>query len=316
MSATPRTRLAKKALGNDRSGAFHATEGHVVNGQAVNGHVASDRDHRLGATLVRLGRLNAESVARIAELQKATNAPFTKAASRLGLVTRDDVETAIGVQQGFIRENEGEGKLPADAIVVRRPNCAQSEQFRALRTRLLTSKDADKLKLFAIAANGGSREADHVTINLAATLAQLGKRVLIVDADLRGVRLSRHFGLAAGPGLRETLLGRSDIRATIRPTIIANLSVLTSGEPSAAGHELLAGPTLGLTFDYLRCAFDNVIIMTAPNGPIADAQFVWAAAGAVFVVTRRHEDRLQDLKSLNAALRQVDAAIVGAALAG
>lgn len=282
--------------------------------RSADAEARTERDHKLGATLIRLGKLNDESIARIAELQRQTNAPFAKAASKLGLVTKEDVATAIGVQNGFIREGEGEGRLPANAVIIRRPGSREAEQFRALRTRLLTSKEADKLNLFAIAANGSSREADHVAINLAASFAQLGRRVLIVDADLRSTRLSSHFGVAAGPGLRETLGAECDIRQAAKHTIIANLSILTAGAVRANGHELLSGETLRLTFGYLRCAYDNVIVMTAPFGPVADAQFAWSAAGGVFVVTRRNCDRLAELKSLNAGLRQVDAAIVGAAL--
>ena len=281
---------------------------------SVDVEARAERDNKLGATLIRLGKLNDESIARIAELQRRTNAPFAAAASKLGLVTKEDVATAIGVQNGFIREGEGEGRLPANAVIVRRPGSKEAEQFRALRTRLLTSKEADKLGLFAIAANGSSREADHVAINLAASFAQLGRRVLIVDADLRSTRLSSRFGVAAGPGLRETLAAECDIRQAVRHTIIANLSILTAGSLHANGHEMLSGETLRLTFDYLRCAYDIVIVMTAPFGPVVDAQFAWSASGGVFVVTRRNNDRLADLKALNAGLRQVDAAIIGAAL--
>ncbi|MCB2096820.1 MAG: hypothetical protein KDE05_04245, partial [Parvularculaceae bacterium] len=105
-------------------------------------------------------------------------------------------------------------------------------------------------------------------------------------------------------------------RDAVRPTIISNLSVLTSGASDPSAHELLSHETLRLTFDYLRCAFDIVIVMSAPLGAVADAQFVWAAAGDVFIVVRRHVDRLEELKAMNGALRQVDASIIGAALAG
>lgn len=275
-----------------------------------------EREARLGATLVRLGKLNDEAMAKIQELQRQTNEPFAKAASKLGFLTKEDVETAIGVQNGFIREREGEGRLPSTAVIIRRPNSREAEQFRALRTRLLTSKDGDKLNLFAIAANASRKEADHVAINMAASFAQIGKRVLIVDADLRSARLASHFGVAAGAGLRETLAAECDIRDAVRQTIIPNLSLLTSGMAAPSAHELLSGATLGLTFDYLRCAYDIVVIMSAPFGLVADAQFVWAAAKGVFIVTRRNRDRIAELKALNTALRQVDASIIGAALAG
>jgi capsular exopolysaccharide synthesis family protein len=292
-------------------------EAGVDAGAAANDAVARiESDRRLAETLMRLGKLNEEALGRILLLQQQTNAPFARAASKLGLVSRDDVETAIGVQHGFIRDGDGEGKLPTGLVIVRRPRSKESEQFRAMRTRLLTGRDADKLKLFAIASNRSHIAADHVCLNLAASFAQLKKRVLIVDADLRSTRLQSVFGLDHGAGFRETLSGDCDIRRAIRPTIIANLSVLTSGMLQTSGHELLSSASLNLIFEYLRAAFDIVIVMTAPHGPIVDAQFVWAAAGAAFVVVRRHEDRLPELKDLNTALRQVDAAMIGAALTG
>jgi len=274
------------------------------------------REEKLRETLVRIGRLNDEAVERIAAMQRELGAPFAKAASKLGLLTRDDIETAIGVQHGFIREGEGEGRLPRGLVIVRRPASREAEQFRALRTRLLTSKEGEQIGLFAIAAHGPAASADHVALNMAASFAQLRKRVLILDADLRAERLSHAFGLASAPGLKETLSGDCDIRQAIRPTIVANLSVLTAGAVDADSHELLASEALRLTLEYLRCAHDVVIVMTTPYGPVADAQFVWATAEKAFVVARRHEDRLPELKSLNAALRQTGASVIGAALAG
>lgn len=274
------------------------------------------REDLLRETLVRLGRLNDEAVERIRTLQREMNAPFAKAASKLGLLTRDDIETAIGVQHGFIREGEGEGRLPSNLIIVRRPQSREAEQFRALRTRLLTSKEGETIGLFAIASYRAHEGADHIALNMAASFAQLRKRVLILDADLRATRLSSAFAVEAGPGLRETLLGACDIRNTIRPTIVQNLSVLTAGSADRDSHELLASEALRLTLEYLRCAFDIVVVMTAPFGPVADAQFVWAAAEKAFVVSRRHHDRLPDLKELNLALRHAGAGVIGAALAG
>lgn len=276
----------------------------------------AERDRRLSATLVKLGRLNEEALARIDEIQRRTNAPFAKAASKLGLITKEDVATALAAQNGFLRESEGEGKLPPNLVIVRRPKSREAEQFRALRARLITATPAERLNLFAVAASGSYPEADHVAMNMAASFAQIGKRVLIVDADLRATRLEKRFGLTSGPGLKETLVGATDIRDAIRPTIIANLSVLTAGFEVADAGEHLSNETLRLTFDYLRCAFDIVIVMTAPFGDVADAQFVWSAARQVFVVARRNSDRLADLATLDVALRQVDADIIGAALAG
>lgn len=273
------------------------------------------REERIGAILLRIGRIDEAGLGRIVELQRRTNAPFARAARHLGLLSRDDIQTAIGVEQGIVAPDAGEGRLPPGLIVARRPSSPGAEAFRALRTRLVTGRDAERLNLFSIASIASAREVDHVAANLAAAFAQIKKRTLIVDADLRGSRLSRLFSLPKGPGLAEALRGDADLRDAIRPTIVANLSALTSGDVDASAHELLAGPLLDPTLAWMRAAYDVVILTTTRFGPRADAQFVWRSTGSAFIVSRRHEDRLPELRALNAALRQVDAVAFGAALA-
>ncbi|MEZ5897362.1 MAG: CpsD/CapB family tyrosine-protein kinase [Parvularculaceae bacterium] len=280
-------------------------------------HVSrAERDQRLGATLVRMGKLDGEAINRIVEAQRRMKAPFASAASRLGLVSKEDLHTALGVQHGFLRIDETEGKLPKAMLTVRRPASPEAAQFRAMRARMLTSKNRDDVKAFAIASNTTSRESDYVALNLAASFAQLKKRVLLVDTDMRAPRLARYFSMPAGPGLRDVLGAGIDIRNAIRASIVSNLSVLTAGEGAGDADDLLAGDLLRLSVEYLRCAYDNVIYLTTPFGASTDAQFVWSTVGNVMVVTRRNEDRMAQLKSLHGALRQVDANIIGAALAG
>ncbi len=276
----------------------------------------AERDQHLGATLVRMGKLDGEAINRIVEAQRRMKAPFASAASRLGLVSKEDLHTALGVQHGFLRIDEAEGKLPKAMLTVRRPASPEAAQFRAMRARMLTSKNRDDIKAFAIASNATSREADYVALNLAASFAQLKKRVLLVDTDMRAPRLARYFSMPPGPGLRDVLGAGVDIRNAVRTSIVSNLSVLMAGDGAGDADELLAGDLLRLAVEYLRCAYDSVIFLTTPFGKAADAQFVWATVGNVMVVTRRNEDRMAQLKALHGALRQVDAKIIGAALAG
>jgi receptor protein-tyrosine kinase len=276
---------------------------------------AAARDARLADALFRLGRLNAEAIARVKSAQQRTNASFARAASALGLLTRDDLAAALGVLNGFVRERGGDGAIPPSLVAVRRPRSAEAEQFRALRARLLTGKEADRAGLFAIASTG-AREADYVAVNLAAACAQFGRRVLLVDADLRATRLAAQFGLEAAPGLAEILRGEADLARAVRTSVVANLSVLTSGAPAPRAHDHLAAETLRAQFDACRRNFDIVMAVAAPFGVVLDAQFVWAATRSVFVVSRRHVDRLDGLAAMGAALRQVGADAIGAALVG
>jgi capsular exopolysaccharide synthesis family protein len=273
------------------------------------------REERISEILMRLGRLDREGLGRIIELQKETNTPFAKAATRLGLLSRDDIQTAIGIEHGIVAPDGGEGRLPPTLVVARRPASSEAEAFRALATRLLTCREAEKLNLFSIASSAAPRDCDHVTANLAACFAQMKKRTLILDADLRAERMRKLFGLEPGPGLADFLRAEADLRKCLSPTVISGLSVVPSGRIDASSHELLASSALAPAFDYVRAAYDVVIVVTARYGAIADAQFVWRRTKSAFVIARKNEDRLPVLLALHGGLRQADADVFGAALA-
>lgn len=273
------------------------------------------REERIGEILMRLGRLDQDGLGRIVEHQKQTNQPFAKAAARLGLLSRDDIQTAVGIDHGIVAPEGGEGRLPPSLVVARRPGSREAEAFRALATRLLTCREAEKLNLFSIASAASPRDSDHVAVNLAACLAQMKKRTLIVDADLRADRAAKLFGLAPAAGLADFLRGEADLRKCVRPTIVSGLSVVSSGRIDASSHELLASNALGPALDWTRAAYDVVIVLTARYGEVADAQFVWRRTKSAFVVARKNEDRLPTLRVLHGGLRQADADVFGAALA-
>jgi len=281
--------------------------------------LATTREHasrarRLGDTLGRMGRLKPAAIDRIVEQQKRTSGQFGAVARQLGLLTQDDVNTALALQHGFLRNDLGAVTVPEGLVVVRRPASPQAEEFRLMRTRLLTTRKQKQLQLFSMVSCGTTRHADYAAINLAASFAQLQKRTLLIDSDLRGKRTQKIFALPEGPGLCDVLSGKNSFAEAHSETVVRNLSVLTSGGPAHCPQELLAGDKFKRFLREIKTQFDHVIVLSSPFGKIADGQFAWTGAKSVFVVVRRDHDRLKELKQLTIILRQLRTDIIGAAL--
>lgn len=255
-----------------------------------------DRIARLNDTLARISALEAElSGAQPAERKAAPPPPAPAAAPGA---------PAAGQER----------KMPKALMVARAPASTEAEHFRALRAQLLTAKGGEPVRLFAIASHASGDAADYVAMNLAASFAQLNRRTLIVDADVRAGRLAARFGLGEAPGLCHVLAGEIDFEAACQPSVIDDLVLLPSGGGGPGAEELLADGGMPEALAMARASFDNVIVLAAPYGPTADGHYVWAAARSVLVVARRHHDRLEELRRLNIALRHVGAEVIGATL--
>ncbi len=250
-----------------------------------------------------------ETLARISALEASLGS---------GRLTEDAVDPAQPPAQATSPAPNPEappaGRMPKALMVARAPGSAEAEHFRALRAQLLTAKGGEPVRLFAIASHASGDAADYVSMNLAASFAQLNRRTLIIDADVRAGRLAARFGLGDAPGLCHMLAGELEFADACRTSIIDDLMLLPSGGGGPGAEELLADGGMPEILAMARASFDNVIVLAAPYGPTADGHYVWAAARSVLVVARRHHDRLEELRRLNIALRHVGAEVIGATL--
>ncbi|MGF1544362.1 MAG: hypothetical protein ACFB00_07675 [Parvularculaceae bacterium] len=267
-----------------------------------------------GAALVQAGRLDAHALRKIVEAHERTGVSFVEIAARLGLVERNDLQVALAIERGLLRADAMGAPIPPALIGVHRPNSALTEHFRAVRTNLVTMRNADKLGLTAIASLERRREADFFALNLAAAFAELGKTVLLVDADLRAQRLERLFGLDGGATLRDVLRGAAPPLAAVRETVVANLDVVPAGRPGADAQEALSRPALREVLNAYAARYDHVMALSSPFEGVADGRFVWAACGQAIIAVRQHEDRVDQLRRLHKALRQVGAEATAAVL--
>lgn len=167
-----------------------------------------------------------------------------------------------------------------------------ADSFRAILASILLSTDDGKSPSVIVMTSPSAQEGKTTTAtNLAVALASIGKKVLLIDADLRKPRLHQIFGLRNSHGFSDLLADESQTvqkqpSEYIQPSTIKGLSVLTSGRKRIIAGNLLYGPRITDLFAKLRPDFDAVLIDTPPLLAVADARLLSRNADGVVLVCR------------------------------
>jgi tyrosine-protein kinase Etk/Wzc len=169
------------------------------------------------------------------------------------------------------------------------------ESLRTFRTALEFSKESARNNIIAITGPTASLGKSFISANLAALLASSGKRILLIDADLRDGYLHRYLGIERPAGLSELLSEQIRFPQAVHRNVITNLDFISTGEFQARPADALARKVLGDMFDEVAPLYDFVIIDTAPVLVGADALIVSSHAGMVFCVTRRGTSKADEL---------------------
>lgn len=160
------------------------------------------------------------------------------------------------------------------------------EAFRWLRT-MLAFVDVTRPRRVVMVTSGGSGEGKTTTVvNLAATLATAGRRVLVVDADLRRPAVAESLGVEPTVGLADVLVGRVSFDRAVQHAGSAGVSVLAAGCPVPDPGELLAGEGMTALLATARSRFDVVIVDTAPLLLFTDAAALARTVDGVLLVCR------------------------------
>ena len=184
------------------------------------------------------------------------------------------------------------------------------EAFRTLRTNLMY---IDDLKVITISSSSPNEGKTVTAFNLAYQFAKLGKRVVLVDADMRRSSLRSYLMLKDKvAGLSEALSRQS--RNYLFPTNVDNLFVILSGKNPPNPSELLSSPIFDQLISALKENFDYVIIDTAPMAVSMDATIVGRKSDGLVMVIRNEMTRKKNLRRIRADLERNGVRLVGAVL--
>jgi capsular exopolysaccharide synthesis family protein len=219
--------------------------------------------------------------------------------------------SSLGGVSRFHRPKDPDDMLVAGSLSRRH----FSEAYRVLRTNLQFSTiDRPGQTLLITSAN--PREGKSTTAaNLALVTAQAGKKVILVDSDLRRPSIHRFFGLSNEQGLTNLLLApQSGINGCAQRTRFENLAVVTSGPLPPNPSELLASRRLDSVLDALRAQADVIIIDSPPTLPVADASILASKVDGTMLVVDTSKTRVQALRRAKEALVRSKTHLLGAVL--
>jgi polysaccharide biosynthesis transport protein len=205
------------------------------------------------------------------------------------LRSEDDVEGQIpflnlGSISKFIKSD---GNLPLKQNV----DSPLVDEFRMLRTNLMNAVPGNPKKVLMIASATPKEGKSTLVSNLALAMAHLGKRVLILDADLRRSKIHSIFNIQGNPGLAEAISGKYPLNECIHSSGINNVSILPSGESTENMVDLLNSIKFKSLISYLRDNYDLVMIDVPPVLPVPDASTISKSCdGIIFVIKAGEND--------------------------
>lgn len=210
------------------------------------------------------------------------------------LKTKEDVARQLGLNLlGYVPEipelQAARRKHSRVALAVpQSPRSPAAEAFRSIRTALSFSLAANEVELVLVTSPSPSEGKTLCAVNMAAAIAQTGKRVLLVDADMRRPALHKVFETEQIPGLTNLLVEEGATRPedVIRETDVPNLSLVCSGPTPPNPAELVGCDRMNALLAHLEAQFDQVIIDSPPAVNVTDATVLSRAGRGVVLVLR------------------------------
>jgi tyrosine-protein kinase Etk/Wzc len=188
-------------------------------------------------------------------------------------------------QDKLMRKARGEGgALPLLAQLM--PEDEAVESLRSFRAALQYSMPHFKNNIVMFAGPTHAIGKSFVAANFAAVMAASGKRVLLIDADLRNGHLHRYFGVSRERGLSRAITGALPVEEIIHHDVLDNLDFIPTGELPPNRAEFLLHLNFGSLLEAVSANYDLVLLDPPPLLAVADALIIGSHAGAVFILAR------------------------------
>ena len=197
---------------------------------------------------------------------------------------------------GFSKALKSKVNKPKSILALDNPADLSIEALRSLRTSLHFAMMEAKNNLIAISGPSPGVGKSFVSVNLAAVLAQSGKKVLIIDADMRKGYLQTQFGLKWDDGLSDYLSGRLNLEQITKQTQVEGLSVITRGQIPPNPSELLMHSNFSKLVTEVSAAYDIVIVDTPPILAVTDPAIVSAHTGTTLLVARFGQNHIKEIE--------------------
>ncbi len=235
--------------------------------------------------------------------------------------TPEELDTHYGIPTqgaiGLMSLQSNKRDRASGLVAVLEPRSPIAEAFRALRTSVRMANAVRPMRHLLITSSGPGEGKTFVAANLAVSLAQEGKRVILVDCDLRRPQLHKVFGLQAEPGFTNWAADpKVTLAQVLKPSIVPNLQILTCGTIPPNPSELLGSARASDLFQILGDHADIVLYDTPPAATVTDAVILASQMDGVLQVVRAGTTRIDLIQRCKVLLERTNVHILGPILNG
>jgi tyrosine-protein kinase Etk/Wzc len=245
---------------------------------------------------------------------------FLRRALYGGVERSDEMERALGVgvcavvphsnKQLRLQEKARRGVPGPHVLAILAPNDAAIEGMRSLRTALHSFDNIASNNIVMITGSRPGVGKSFMAVNLAAVMAAGGKRVLLIDADMRQGNLHASFNVDRNPGLCE-LLGGADVEDVLIRNVAQGVDLIPRGEMPENPADLLISPRLKDVLGRASTLYDAVIIDTPPVLAVTDASLIGQFVGTTLLVARHGRHSIPEMADTIKRLRHSGVSIGG-----
>ena len=245
-------------------------------------------------------------------LQEPGDAQFYLNVAELGVIPS-------GVHHRKLLHRAAPDAAPVETAVAVQKHSMLAESFRAVLTSILfSSQNGNRPRVIVLTSPSPGEGKSTIAANLGEALAEVNKRVLLIDGDLRKPRLHDIFETGKEHGLSEVLQETcplpESMNGAVRETRVANLFLLPSGAESAASTNLLYSERMAALLELFEKEFDTVLIDTPPMMQVPDARILGRLADAVILVLRAGRTTRDAAQAARARLAEDGTTVLGAIL--
>ena len=185
------------------------------------------------------------------------------------------------------------------------------EGYKIARTNLVFSLTAQNSNCVAVTSWSKGEGKSTATVNLAISFAKMGKRVLLIDTDLRRPNLHNLLKLKNESGVSDIVGQFGDFQSAVHRDVVANLDVLTSGAIPPNPSELLASPDFGDLVENAKLEYDYVILDTPPLGIVTDTLLLKEYVGGYVMIVRERITSHGDIERALQNVKLADSKVLG-----
>ncbi|MBD3107622.1 polysaccharide biosynthesis tyrosine autokinase [Bacillus sp. AGMB 02131] len=230
------------------------------------------------------------------------------------LKTEKDIETRLNLPVIGVISKLSKRTPEPQKLIINNEQTTFTEQYRTMRTNIEYAEIKHELKSIMVTSVNPGEGKSITAANLATAFAQEGRKVLLLDADLRGPNVHNLFKADNLRGLSTILSGKATLDQVVTKTKVDNLSILTSGPASPDPTKILVSKDMGSLLEILNQQFDLVILDVPSILAVSDAQILAKFCDAATIVVSSGETEIEQAQKAKKILEKTSTKLLGVIL--